>query len=458
MHGPKDWPHDVTSEEYRQNHRFSKRLIIYNRDGEILKELSVADLLQPPEWETVIRAFNRIHWINEYDGLNFKKTPRSQYAFYRVSPDYTVLELLAKQPREKKREPPRAIRISLTDGRIIPPEEELPQEKVPVRPYQGDDHLPKTGAAWKESYTPSMDPVRSAGTYRIDTAAEAFPEEDAPRKIEPLSHGEARLIADGYTKADTPSWLPGGLDDSKTGCLLLTDLEQGKLFQWKPNLDAPSEVRNATTRGRVGPDRRFYGLMEGKLCVWQPLRDPEVILDEGIGGQEVSLNDLAISSTGRIYFTTLKDPAKGRVSVVDPDTKKVRVLFDGEEHPVLANPNGIALSREERFLFVGVSNYGNRSHSGIYAFPILADGSIDVAAGQSKKWIEVKAPDGLITDRAGNLYFTAGNKVHAYDRYGRERGTIKIPKGSGTNVAFGDDDGKTLYITTWNALYAVELK
>ena len=40
---------------------------------------------------------------------------------------------------------------------------------------------------------------------------------------------------------------------------------------------------------------------------------------------------------------------------------------------------------------------------------------------------------------------------------GRRRGQIKIPKGSGTNLGFGGDREESLYITTWNALYAVEL-
>ncbi len=456
MHGPKDLPFREDTDQWRNDPRFSRRVIIYRKDGSIVKELSVADILQPEEWETAGRSFNRIHWLEAYDGLNFKATPRSQYAFYRVSPDYTVLEVLATRPRSRRSSPPRVVRISLVDGRILPTDAKLPPQKTPVRPFQGDDHLPKSGAAWKESYTPSLDPVRTAGAYKIVSAAEAFPQSKAPKKLPPFSHGAVTLIQDGFIKADTPTWLAKPTGKKVPSRLLFADLEQSRLFQ----LVEPGKVETAlagATRGRVGPGNVWYGLFDGAICSWQMGAKPEVLLNADALGREVSLNDLAVSSRGLIYFTTLKDPAKGRLSVFDPATKKVRVLFDGEKELTLANPNGIALSRKERFLYVGVSSYKNRSHSGVYCFPLRADGSIDLETGKAKKWANVKAPDGIAVDRRGNVFFTAGNKVHAFDPSGRAWGTIKIPRGSGTNLAF-DESGSTLFITTFNALYRVELK
>ena len=79
-------------------------------------------------------------------------------------------------------------------------------------------------------------------------------------------------------------------------------------------------------------------------------------------------------------------------------------------------------------------------------------------AGKTKPRIPVKAPDGIVTDRSGNVYFTAGSTVHVYTPYAQPIGKIKIPKGSGTNLCFGGNDrfARTLFITTWNAVYAVE--
>ena len=398
-------------------------------------------------------SFNRVEWLRPYDHLEFKQTPREAYAFTRVSPDYTVLAFQVGSHKA-----PREIRVSLIDGTILPNDsDELSSRKQPVRMYAGDDHIPKNGGAWLEAYTPAIDPVRDSGTYRIDTIDEAFPRDNAPKKLPDFSIGDVELLVDGLTKGDTPSWLPKhGNKPEEAGRLIFTDLEAGVLYSLNSQSDR-TELLAGATRGRVS-GRTFYGLIDGRIAsrglVGKPVA-PSVIVETG---REVSLNDMTVSARGLLYFTTLKDPDKGRLSMVDPKTGNATVLFDGESYPTLANPNGIALSRAERFLYVGISNYKNRKHSGVYAFPILADGTIGVASGMARPRIPIKAPDGIATDRQGNVYFTAGNTVHVYTPYAIPLGKIKIPKGSGTNLCFGGSDRfqRTLFITTWNAVYSVD--
>ncbi len=154
------------TEAWRRQEVFNDRLIIFRNDGTRIKSFAVADFLQPEEWETVLPVFNRVHWIREYPDLHFKKTPRTGYAFYRISPDYTVLEFLATSSRADRRNPPRVVRVSLTDGRILAEGEEIADPaKIPVRPYLGDDQLPGSEKEWREGYRPSLDPVRVAGEY-----------------------------------------------------------------------------------------------------------------------------------------------------------------------------------------------------------------------------------------------------------------------------------------------------
>ncbi|MEM7393832.1 MAG: SMP-30/gluconolactonase/LRE family protein, partial [Verrucomicrobiota bacterium] len=137
----------------------------------------------------------------------------------------------------------------------------------------------------------------------------------------------------------------------------------------------------------------------------------------------------------------------------------VRVLFDGDDESGLWNPNGIALDPEERFLYVGISSYKNRKRSGIYCFSLMPDGSIDLTSGRDKPRIPIKGPDGIAVHRNGDIYFTAGGKVEVYDRYGRRRGSIKLPGGSGTNLCFSPERPfNQLFITTWNALYTVTVE
>lgn len=451
MHGPHDLPYHEESESWRKREEFSRRLIVYRKDGTIVKELGVGDFLQPDEWMSVGRVFNRVHWIQPYDKLDPKQTARPQYAYCRVSPDYTVLEFRPVPPRSRRE--PRVVRVSLTDGRLLTEELSDPR-KVPVRPFCDDDQLPHTAPGWRENYVPSLDPVRSPGTFRIQSAAEAWPRDKAPKQP-PFSVGEVRLLSQGYKKADTPAWLPKASGGKSAGALLFTDLDQSKLFLLTPPTTV-TEARAGATRGKVGPDGRFYGIIDGTLASWRPGEEPQTILAPA--DRELSLNDLVLSARGRLYFTTLKDPEKGRLSVVDVARKTVRVLFDGESEASLWNPNGIALSPDERFLFVGISSYKNLGRSGVYCFPILADGSIDVALGRAAPWAPIKSPDGIAVDKAGNVYFTAGGVVQVFDRYARPWGTIKIPRGSGSNLGFGGENQQTLYVTTFDALYAVDVQ
>jgi gluconolactonase len=322
--------------------------------------------------------------------------------------------------------------------------------KVPVRPFQGSAELPAGDDRARQSYVPSLDPVRTEGTFREPRAA-APAAEPAPAQSKGAgSMTSLDLVKEGFKKTDTPAWLPA------EKCLLFTDLDQAKLFR----VDLPdkiSVVREEACRAKTGPDGRLYGVFGGKLASWRPGEEPKVILEKVSEGRELSLNDLAVSPAGFLYFTTLKDPDKGRLSVVDVKKKTISVAFDGEVEQDIANPNGVALSADGKHLYVGISNYKNRKGSGVYRFPLRPDGSVDVAAGKSARWAPVAAPDGLALGPDRHLYFTAGAVIHVYSAEGKPVGTVKIPKDSGTNLAFGGEDGRTLFVTTNKALYSGRL-
>jgi sugar lactone lactonase YvrE len=170
--------------------------------------------------------------------------------------------------------------------------------------------------------------------------------------------------------------------------------------------------------------------------------------------KELSLNDLAISAKGVLYFTTLKDPEKGRVTALNLKSGTAAVCFDAEQHPELANPNGIAVSPDGKSLVIAVSNYKDRSRAGLYRFALQEDGAFDAAAGKKAKWASPNAPDGLAFGPDGNLYCTDGNLIRIYDGAGTEVNKVRIPQGSGTNLTFGGVDGRTLFVTTDKQLYA----
>lgn len=162
---------------------FSDRLVIYKKDGEIVKRLGMADLLKPNEWKYIFMLQGNLYWLSEYPDayVNKQEPPRTGYRYTRVSPDYTVLEfaigptdevrlkykLNAKAPAEIKSEAVtyrRVVRLRLTDGAFLDPTEKISDaNKVPVRSFVPIDGFSRANQA---GFQPSLDPVRGAGKMK----------------------------------------------------------------------------------------------------------------------------------------------------------------------------------------------------------------------------------------------------------------------------------------------------
>jgi len=121
-------------------------------------------------------------------------------------------------------------------------------------------------------------------------------------------------------------------------------------------------------------------------------------------------------------------------------------------------PNGIALSPDEKTLYVTA---GFRK---TLAYDVLPDDTV----ANPRVFIEA-GNDGIKTDNQGNVYQVnpAGQgEVLITAPNGKRLGTIQLPQIGGeprpricaSNVAFGDADGKTLYITSCTHLFRVRLK
>jgi gluconolactonase len=60
-------------------------------------------------------------------------------------------------------------------------------------------------------------------------------------------------------------------------------------------------------------------------------------------------------------------------------------------------------------------------------------------------------------DTKGNVYSTGPAGIWIFSPQGKHIGTIDVPERAG-NVAWGDNDAKTLYITASSSLYRVRVK
>jgi len=68
-----------------------------------------------------------------------------------------------------------------------------------------------------------------------------------------------------------------------------------------------------------------------------------------------------------------------------------------------------------------------------------------------------QAWDGLKVDQQGNVYAAGPGGVWIISPASKHLGTIKAPE-LAANMAWGDEDGRTLYITARTSVYRVRLK
>jgi gluconolactonase len=121
----------------------------------------------------------------------------------------------------------------------------------------------------------------------------------------------------------------------------------------------------------------------------------------------------------------------------------------------LEGPNGLAFSPDERYLYVGnwdperkvVMRYELGHEAAVVSSSVLID--MTVAPGED-------AIDGLKSDQAGNIYACGPGGVWIISPDGAHLGTLRLPE-SPHNLAWGDDDGRALYITALTSIYRIRL-
>ncbi len=278
-------------------------------------------------------------------------------------------------------------------------------------------------------------------------------------------------LAGGFRFTEGPVWVPEGEH------LLFSDPNSNAIYRWTPD----GEVSVYRTKsGYAGADIGAYrqpgsnGLAldrEGRVTIDQH-GNRRVIRVERTGAVTVladryqgkrlnSPNDLVYRSDGALYFT---DPPFGLPEAFSDPAKElpfsgVYLLRDGVLSLVtsdLSGPNGIALSPDEKTLYV--SNW-DPSRKVIMAYDVAADGSL--SRGRVFFDITRSEPgddcwDGLKVDQAGNLYAAGPSGIYILDPAGQHLGTIRLPEHV-ANFAWGDADRRTLYVTASTGLYRVRL-
>lgn len=158
------------TDEFKNYAGFGDRIVVYKKTGEVVKRIALNDILKPNEWVYVNWVQGNMYWLSEYpDTMKNGEAPRCGYRYYRVSPDYSVLEFTVGPNSDAIHKVKdegadvvsyrRPVWVSLADGTFLD-KKPTEKDKIPVRPFVGD--LIKRGDEMK-SYAPSLDPVRVPG-------------------------------------------------------------------------------------------------------------------------------------------------------------------------------------------------------------------------------------------------------------------------------------------------------
>lgn len=257
-------------------------------------------------------------------------------------------------------------------------------------------------------------------------------------------------VAGGFSFTEGPVW-------HKDGFLLFSDIPANAIVKWEPGgkVSAYREVSGNSNGLTFDKERRLIACEHGNRRVTREEKDGKVTVLAGHyeGKRLNSPNDVVVKSDGSIYFT---DPPYGcksdereltfqGVFRLSPDGKLTLLVDDFDR------PNGLAFSPDEKVLYIADSSA--RMH--IRAFDVKPDGTL--ANGRifaDMKTGEPGAPDGMKVDSKGNVWATGPGGVWVFDKTGKHLGTIKPPEVP-ANCAWGDKDGKTLYMTARTGLYRI---
>jgi gluconolactonase len=268
-------------------------------------------------------------------------------------------------------------------------------------------------------------------------------------------------LAEGYDWSEGPAW------DRHGAFLVFSDVPENTVFKWKEGDGVsvflkPSGYTGKTPRGGEPGSNGLVFDSHGRLVLCQH-GDRRVarlekdgsfktLVDRYEGKRFNSPNDAVYKSNGDLYFT---DPPYGLLGKNDDPAKELpfngvyRLAKDGSLTLLtkeMTYPNGIALSPDEKTLYVANSD----PEKAIWmAFSLKDDGTLGKGRVffDATPWVKTKKglPDGMKVDRAGNLFATGPGGVVVFDADGTHLGTLNtgVPT---ANCGWGDD-GTVLYVT-----------
>ena len=311
-----------------------------------------------------------------------------------------------------------------------------------------------------KQYQHILDSLRKYRTFGyLESLDPAFDELVPPQT-------EIEVIAEGFTWSEGPVWVP----DQQ--CLLFSDVPRNVIYKWTERDGISTFLRSSGYTGTKprGGGKGSNGLAldsKGGLLICRhgdreiarlasSVREPQPLFQSlathYMGKRLNSPNDLVVDSKGNLYFT---DPDFGLDKDLLPEAKELdfqgvyKLSPEGELSVLtqgLETPNGIALSPDEKTLYVA-----NSRPAYWMAYELLPNGSL---ANERKLFdgeqllsesISNQAPDGMAVDDKGNIFATGPDGILVFNPEGTHLGTIRTNKRT-SNCTF-NEDYSVLYAT-----------
>ncbi|MEO1432155.1 MAG: SMP-30/gluconolactonase/LRE family protein [Cyanobacteria bacterium J06632_19] len=255
----------------------------------------------------------------------------------------------------------------------------------------------------------------------------------------------------GLKFTEGPVWNPDGF-------LLFSDIPADTIYKWNTK-DKPTIFRrpSGNTNGNAYDNQRRLISAQHNRKLTRTEKDGKItVLAERYKDKRLnSPNDVVVKSDGSIYFTDppygikKEEEELGFYGIYRWETNGNLTLLNKE----MIRPNGIAFSPDEKKLYVSDSE---KLH--ILVFDVKPDGTLSAGKvfaelpGTTDKGV----PDGMKVDTKGNVYCTGSGGVWIFSPAGKLIDKISVTE-KATNLAWGNKDYKTLYITAGNSVYRIPL-
>ena len=260
------------------------------------------------------------------------------------------------------------------------------------------------------------------------------------------------LVSDAYEFTEGPA-------ADKEGNVYFTDQPNDRILKWNATDNSVLEYMKPSGRSNglyFDNEGNLLSAADEKNELWSINSDKkETVLVRNFQGKKLNgPNDLWVDSKGGIYFT---DPYYQRDwwSHKKPQQKEncVYYLAPNADKPIIVSndnyvqPNGIIGSKDGRKLYVA-DQVDNKT----FVFDVQKNGSL-----ANRKLFTAMGSDGMTTDNKGNIYLTGTDGVTVFSTDGKQIEQIAVPKGWTANVTFGGKDFKTLFITSLNSVYTLQM-